>query len=253
MIITFLGTGTSSGVPLIGCQCEVCKSANNRDKRLRSSVLLEYEGKTVSIDVGPDFREQMLREDVRKLDAIVMTHAHRDHTGGLDDVRAYNFLHKMDMPIYLDELSEKIIRKQYDYIFEVHSYPGIPKVELERIGDAPFEVLGQQFIPIEVMHHRMPVLAFRIGDFTYITDANYIAPEEKEKAKGSKIVVVNGLRHEDHISHFTLQQAIDLINELGAERGYITHISHQLGLHEEVSKELPAHIELAFDGLKIEV
>lgn len=253
MIVRFLGTGTSSGVPLIGCQCAVCTSTDTHDKRLRSSVLIETQGKTFIIDCGPDFRQQMLREDVRQLDAILMTHSHKDHTGGLDDIRAYNFILKRDMHVYLDTYTEQTIRTHYDYIFAKDPYPGIPRVQLHNIGNAPFMVEGIEVTPIQVYHHKMPVFGFRIGDFTYITDANRIDEEEKEKVKGSKVLVLNALRREAHISHFTLSEALALVNELKPARTYFTHISHQLGKYADVSKELPENVYLAFDGLKVEL
>lgn len=253
MIVRFLGTGTSSGVPLIGCQCEVCTSTDPRDKRLRSSVLVEVDGKTIIIDCGPDFRQQMLREDVRVLDAILMTHSHKDHTGGLDDIRAYNFILKRDMHVYLDSYTEQVIRTHYDYIFAKDPYPGIPRVQLHNISNEPFTVDGIEVRPIQVYHHKMPVFGFRIGDFTYITDANRIDDAEKEKIKGSKVLVLNALRHEAHISHYTVAEALALVNEVKPERTYFTHASHQLGKFADVSKELPENVYLAFDGLKVEL
>ena len=238
---------------MIACHCVVCSSTNARDKRLRSSVMVQDHGQTVVIDAGPDFRQQMLREHVDELHALLLTHAHVDHIGGLDDIRAFNFFMKRDMDIYLSELSEQILRKHNDYIFDKDPYPGVPRVKLHRIGNGPFTAAGFEVTPIRVMHHQMPVEAFRIGGFTYITDANFIAPEEREKAKGSKVLVVNALRWEKHISHFTVDQALELINELKPETAYFTHISHQLGLHDEVEKKLPPNVHLAYDGLVIEV
>lgn len=253
MRLTFLGTGTSGGVPMIACTCPVCQSTDSKDKRLRSSVMIEAEGKTLVIDSGPDFRQQMLRENVMRVDGIIYTHPHKDHTGGLDDIRGYNYVLKRDMPLYLDAFTEQEIRDQYSYIFNPNPYPGIPRVQLHRIdGDTPFVAEGIPVIPIKAMHHLMPVLGFRFGDITYITDANYIAPEEIDKIRGTRILVLNALRHEQHISHFTLQQAIELIQEIKPERAYLTHISHQLGKYEDVSKELPEGIFLAYDGLKVE-
>jgi len=251
--LTFLGTGTSGGVPMIACKCPVCTSTDSKDKRLRSSVLIETEGKTLLIDCGPDFRQQMLREQVERVDGIIFTHSHKDHTGGLDDIRAYNYILKRDMPLYLTAFTESEIRDQYSYIFSPNPYPGIPRVHMHTIdGDTPFEAEGIPVVPIKALHHQMPVLGFRFGDVTYITDANYIAPEEIEKIKGSRILVLNALRREQHISHFTLQQAIDLIKELKPERAYLTHISHQMGKHEDVSQELPEGVHLAYDGLQVE-
>jgi phosphoribosyl 1,2-cyclic phosphate phosphodiesterase len=251
--ITFLGTGTSQGVPLIGCTCKVCTSSDKKDNRLRSSVMIEYKNTNIVIDTGPDFRQQMLREKVTKLDAVVFTHEHKDHTAGLDEVRAFNFINQMVMPVYATERVQLALKESFSYIFANLDYPGIPKIELHTINDDTFVVGDMQVQPINVLHYKLPVKAFRIGNFTYITDANFISEEEKAKIKGSEVVVINALRRNEHISHFTFQEAIDLANELKAKKTYFTHISHQLGTHEEVTLELPSHIELAFDGLKIEV
>ncbi len=253
MRITFLGTGTSQGVPLIGCQCLVCRSSDPRDKRLRTSILVETEGKTLVVDIGPDFRQQMLREEVHTLDAVILSHEHKDHLAGLDEIRAYNFLMQKVMPVYATPRVQEAIRREYQYIFQSPEYPGIPRVDLRTIGNDPFEAENVQVIPIEVMHHQLPVLGFRFGNFTYITDANYISPAEKEKIRGSEVLVLNALRREPHISHFTLQQAIDLAGELNAGTTYFTHISHQMGLHADVEEELGASMRIAFDGLKIDL
>lgn len=254
MIITFLGTGTSQGIPVIACECEVCNSLNYKDKRLRSSVHIEFNGVSLVIDTGPDFRQQMLRERIKKVDAILYTHEHKDHTAGMDDVRSFNFRHDMDMPIYgvprvLDQL-----KKEFSYVFSDKKYPGVPRVETREInGSDLFEVNGIEVMPIEVMHYKLPVLGFRIADFTYITDANYISENEIEKIKGTKVLVLNALQKKDHISHFTLAEAIELARHINPEITYFTHISHRLGLHKEVMEELPQNIELAWDGLKIEI
>jgi phosphoribosyl 1,2-cyclic phosphate phosphodiesterase len=253
MKITFLGTGTSQGIPLIGCQCAVCQSADARDKRTRTSVLVEAGGKTLVVDTGPDFRQQMLREKVLKLHGVLLTHEHKDHLAGLDEIRAFNYLQQIIMPVYATERVQQAIRREYAYIFEEPSYPGIPKISLQTIGQEEFSVEGIPVVPIEVMHHQLPVLGFRFGKFTYITDANFISEEEKEKIKGSEVLVLNALRHEKHISHFTLAQALELIEELKPKQAYLTHISHQLGRHEEVEKELPANVRLAFDGLQLDL
>lgn len=253
MKITFLGTGTSQGVPLIGCTCKVCTSSDKKDNRLRSSVMIEHKNTNIVIDTGPDFRQQMLREKVTKLDAVVFTHEHKDHTAGLDEVRAFNFINQMVMPVYATERVQEALKGAFAYIFEGLDYPGIPKIKLHTITDDPFVIGDMQIQPINVLHYKLPVKAFRVGNFTYITDANFISEEEKQKIKGSEVVVINALRRNEHISHFTFQEAIDLANELGAKKTYFTHISHQLGTHEEVTLELPNHIELAYDGLQIEV
>ncbi|MFL5752206.1 MAG: MBL fold metallo-hydrolase [Bacteroidia bacterium] len=252
MKITFLGTGTSQGVPIIGCECEVCMSTDSRDKRLRTSILIEDQGSTFVIDTGPDFRQQMLRENIKKLDAVIFTHEHKDHVAGLDEVRAFNFINNMVMPVYATERVQEALKREFAYIFADEKYPGIPQVSLHTITGAAFTIDKTRFIPIDVVHHRLPVKAFRINDFTYITDANFISPEEKEKIKGSRVLVVNALRRQTHISHFTLQQAIELVQELTPEQAYFIHISHQMGKHEDVANELPDRIELAYDGLKIQ-
>jgi phosphoribosyl 1,2-cyclic phosphate phosphodiesterase len=253
MKITFLGTGTSQGVPVIACKCRVCQSINPRDKRLRTSVLITEKDKNFVIDTGPDFRQQMLREGVTDLEAVLYTHEHKDHLAGIDDVRAFNFIHNKAMPLWASKRVQEAIKREVPYCFDGTDYPGIPRIELHTITKEPFTIAGVTFTPIEVLHHRLPVQAFRCGDFTYVTDANFIDEKEKEKIRGSRILVLNALRKEDHISHFTLKQAITLAQELGAEKTYLTHISHQLGRHEEVTKELPPGIELAYDGLQLEL
>jgi phosphoribosyl 1,2-cyclic phosphate phosphodiesterase len=250
--ITFLGTGTSSGVPMIACPCEVCSSTDPKDKRLRSSIMVESAETTLVVDTTPDFRGQMLREHVKKLDAILFTHPHKDHVAGLDDIRGFNYFQKRPVDVYANELTQKALKNEFHYIFAEHKYPGIPDINLFDIT-GPFTVGDIPVIPINAWHLKMPVLGFRFGDFTYITDANRIDEEEKEKIKGSKVIVLNALRHKEHISHFTLQQAVDLAKELEVPQAYFTHISHQLGLHSEVNKTLPAGYELAFDGLQFEI
>jgi phosphoribosyl 1,2-cyclic phosphate phosphodiesterase len=249
--ITFLGTGTSQGVPVIACKCAVCTSGEFQNKRLRSSVMIEIEGKVIVIDSGPDFRMQMLREEVHQLDALLFTHEHKDHVAGLDDVRAFNFKHDREIDVYAEERVQKALRNEFSYIFSGISYPGLPRVVLHDIENKEMLIQGVKVLPIRVLHYKLPVYGFRIGDFTYITDAKTISEEEKVKIKGSKIVVLNALRKEQHLSHFTLSEAIALAKELGAEQTYFTHISHQLGLHDEVEAELPKGINLAYDGLRI--
>lgn len=253
MRITFLGTGTSQGVPIIACPCEVCQSIDPHNKRLRTSILVEDKGKVIVIDTGPDFRAQMLREKVKQLDAVVFTHEHKDHTAGFDDIRAFNFISKKKIDVYASERVEEAIRREYAYIFSDFKYPGIPEINLLPLRNEPITIHTIDFLPIEVMHYKLPVFGFRIKDFTYITDANFISETEKEKIKGSKVLVLNALRREPHISHFTIDEALKLIEELKPEKAYLTHISHQLGLHAVVSHELPEGVELAYDGLKINV
>jgi phosphoribosyl 1,2-cyclic phosphate phosphodiesterase len=253
MQITFLGTGTSQGVPVIACGCEVCQSLDFRDKRLRVSIHIAIDGKSFVIDAGPDFRQQMLRERIHHLDAILFTHEHKDHTAGLDDVRAYNFFQKKDMPIYGRSHVLKQIKQEFHYAFSEIKYPGIPQIRLHEIQNQPFEAEGIAFTPIEVMHLKLPVFGFRIKDFSYITDVNYISEEEIEKIKGSKVVVMGALRKEKHLSHFTLSEAVEVLEKIAPEKAYLTHISHQMGLHREVNQQLPSFIQLAYDGLKLTI
>ncbi len=249
MKITFLGTGTSQGVPVIACDCLVCLSKNEKDKRLRSSIMVEDKGKVIVVDTGPDFRQQMLRENVQQLDAVVFTHEHKDHIAGLDDVRAFNFKQKRDMEVYASIETQTALKREFHYAFAENPYPGVPKINLNTIGNTPFTIGNIELTPINVWHHKMPVKAFRFGDFTYITDANRIEEHELEKIKGSKVIVVNALRRTDHISHFKLSEAIELLEKLKPEKAYLTHISHLLGRHEDVQQELPGFIEIAHDGL----
>lgn len=253
MKITFLGTGTSQGVPLIACTCEVCTSEDPRDKRLRTSILVECEGISMVVDTGPDFRQQMLREKVKKLDAVVFTHEHKDHIAGLDDIRAFNFILKRKIDVYASDRVQDAIRREFAYIFSDTKYPGIPEIELHTIQNKPFEIQGIPIIPIEVLHYKLSVFAFRFGDFVYITDANAISQQEKKKIVGCKILVINALRRQAHVSHFTLQEALDLIAELKPEKAYLTHISHQLGKHSNIEKELPNGVFQAYDGLQIQL
>ena len=253
MTITFLGTGTSQGVPVIACGCEVCTSTDPRDKRLRSSVLIEDGEKVVVIDSGPDFRYQMLRANVKHLDAIVYTHEHKDHIAGMDDIRAFNFRQEAAIDIYATVRVQEALKREFSYVFHEMKYPGIPEVNLHTIDLEPFMIGNMRFIPVEVMHYKLPVLGFRIGDFTYVTDAKTISDTEKEKIKGSKILVINALQIETHISHFTFVEAIAMAKEIGAEKTYFTHISHRLGKHEDILKLLPENITLAYDGLVLDV
>jgi phosphoribosyl 1,2-cyclic phosphate phosphodiesterase len=253
LTIEFLGTGTSSGVPMVACKCTVCSSADAKDKRLRSSIHLQTASTSVVIDTTPDFRYQMLRSKIEKLDGVVFTHAHKDHIAGLDDVKAFNFIHQSVMPLFANKETADAIKRDFYYAFAEKKYPGVPSLEMHIKEKESFSLGDLDFQPIQVKHLHMDVTGYRIGDFTYITDANYISEEEKQKIKGSKVLVLNALRKEKHLSHFTLQEAIDLSVELQVPTTYFTHISHQLGLHEEVSKELPAGMFLAYDGLVLHI
>ncbi|MDA3615332.1 MBL fold metallo-hydrolase [Polluticaenibacter yanchengensis] len=250
---TFLGTGTSSGVPMIGCKCEVCLSTDARDKRLRSSLLVRSATTTIVVDAGPDFRQQMLRENVDKLDAVLITHPHKDHIAGLDDTRAFQFLQGTETPVYGNAISLQGVRNEIPYAFRDFKYPGVPDIVLHEIDLTPFTIGDIYIEPILVMHHKMPVYGFKFGDFAYITDANFIDATEMEKIKGIKHLVLNALRLKDHISHYTLSQALSVMNDLQVENGYLTHISHQLGKTEDITKLLPTNVMLAYDGLKITV
>ncbi|WP_291720925.1 MBL fold metallo-hydrolase [Bernardetia sp.] len=258
MKITFLGTGTSQGVPVIACNCEVCNSLDYRDKRLRVSIHIEVENKegeekSFIIDTGADFRQQCLRERITKLDAVLYTHQHKDHTAGMDEVRSFNFVQQKDMPIYARQPVLEQLKREFAYIFAEYKYPGVPSVETHSIENETFEIEGVTITPIDVLHYKLPVFGFRIGDFTYITDVNFISDQELEKVKGTKILVLGALQKEQHISHFTLQEALDVIEKLQPQKAYLTHISHKMGLHKEVSEELPANVEIAYDGLQIKI
>jgi phosphoribosyl 1,2-cyclic phosphate phosphodiesterase len=253
LTITFLGTGTSTGIPMIACGCYVCTSPDSMDKRLRSSILVQSETTTLVVDTTPDFRYQMLRINNQKLDAVLFTHPHKDHTAGLDDVRPYNFFSQQTIDVYANSLTEEALRREFAYVFSDFRYPGIPDLNLITIDNSPFVIGDIAVQPITVWHHKMPVYAYRFGDFTYITDANRIDEQEKEKIKGSKTMVVNALRRENHISHFTLQQAVALATELQVPKTYFTHVSHQLGRHTEVEAELPEGIHIAYDGLQLHI
>lgn len=251
MKITFLGSGTSQGVPVIGCPCEVCQSLDYRDKRLRSSIRVEISGQTIIVDAGPDFRQQMLRQHIKRVDAILFTHAHRDHTAGLDDVRAYNFMQEMDMPVFGTDTVLDQLRTEYAYAFAKDTYPGIPRLELNRIDDKVFDVNGVAVLPLPVLHLNTPVFGFRFGNFSYITDANLIPEDTLERLRGTEVLVLNALQHAPHVSHFNLQEALRMVSRIQPGKTYFTHISHKLGLHSETEKSLPDNISLAYDGLEI--
>lgn len=251
MKVTFLGTGTSQGVPVIGCTCMVCKSLDFRDKRYRSSIHIQIGKLSLVIDTGPDFRSQMLRAGISELDAIVFTHEHKDHTAGLDDIRPFNFKQQKDMPVFGKRQVLDQLKREFAYVFTGKRYPGVPQVDTIEIEESPFTIEGVTITPIPVLHYKLPILGFRIGDFTYITDANYIPDESMRLMEGTEILVLNALQKESHISHFTLDEAVEMARKIGAKQTYFTHISHRLGLHNTVESELPEGIALAYDGLQL--
>lgn len=278
--LTFLGTGTSQGVPMIGCNCEVCRSNNSRDRRLRSSVMIErfetspeerieklplapshamYDhpigaDARIIIDAGPDFRYQMLREGVKTLDAILLTHEHKDHIAGIDDVRAFNYFEGRAIPIYATERVGNALKKDFDYAFSIDRYPGAPEIDLHTITPGvPFEAAGFHIVPVSGLHLRLPVTGYRIGPVAYLTDFNSIDDSEAAKLKGVEVLVVNALRYEKHISHFNVAEAINLSRRVGAQKTYLTHMSHQIGLYEKACYNLPSGVEFAWDGLKIDI
>ncbi len=252
MKVTFLGTGTSQGVPVIACECSTCISEDPRDKRLRTSVLIEKDDINLVIDAGPDFRQQMLRENIKRLDAIILTHEHKDHISGMDDVRAFNYMSQDAIDIFAEERVQKAVRKEYSYVFAEYQYPGIPKMRLNTITEQNFSINGITLTPLRVYHYRLPVYGFRIGHLAYITDANYIPEETKEKIYGVKYLIINALRKEKHISHFSLREAIDFVRQVSPRKAFITHISHQMGRYEDIQKNLPPEINLAYDGLNFQ-
>lgn len=251
--ITFLGTATSIGVPVIACDCEVCRSSNPKDSRLRSSVLIEIGDTTLVIDCGPDFRQQMLTHKVNRIDALLLTHEHRDHVGGLDDVRGFNYSQRESVSVYCEQRVVDNLKKDFSYIFADQKYRGVPELSLHYINDEKFSVKRVDIEPIRVMHHKLGILGFRVGSFAYITDASFIAEEELVKLEGLSVLVVNALRKSPHFSHFSLDDALAVIDRLKPKDAYITHISHLMGLHDAVNRELPPNVRLAFDGLVIEL
>ena len=248
--ITILGSGTSTGVPLIGCDCEVCTSTNPKNKRLRTSIKISSPTTTVVIDTTPDFRYQMLRTNTTQIDAVVFTHPHRDHYAGLDDIRPFNYFSQKSMAIYANTLTQVAIKRDFYYAFEKDKDAGLPEMILHTIDKDPFTIGDIPFMPLQVMHREMPVLGFRMGDFTYITDANFIPEMEMEKIRGSKVLILNALRKQTHPTHYNLEQALAVVANLDIPTVYFTHCSHQIGLHDEVEAILPKGIHLAYDGLQ---
>jgi len=254
MKLTFLGTGTSQGVPMIGCTCEVCHSMDYRDKRLRTAVLVETESTAIVIDTGPDFRQQMLRKRQNRLDAVLITHEHKDHVAGLDDVRAFNFLQEKSMPVYGMQRVLNQLKVEYAYAFAEHKYPGVPKIELFEINAGDALQLGNIRVEaIPVMHAKLPILGFRLGELAYITDANYLSTDALKQLEGCRVLVLNALQKHPHISHYTLEEAVELAKSTGIPRVYFIHMSHRMGRHAEIAKELPEGIQLAWDGLEVVV
>ncbi len=251
--LTFLGTGTSQGVPVISCDCWVCTSPDSHDKRLRSSAMVEHGGTRIVIDAGPDFRQQMLRENVKSIDAILLTHEHKDHTAGIDDVRAFNHTMRRPIDIYATERVQAVVRKDFDYAFTEERYPGVPAINLITIdGNRPFRVGGAEVVPIAGMHYQIPVLGFRIGGIAYLTDFNYLPDSEIDKIQGVEVLVINALRRQPHISHFTLDEALQVSDRVRSRYTYFTHISDQMGRYAQIVHELPDNCYFAYDGLVVE-
>ncbi len=253
MKITFLGTGTSQGVPVIACDCNTCLSDDPHDSRLRTSLLLQTDKLNIVFDAGPDFRQQMLAVKLTRLDGIILTHEHKDHIAGMDDVRAFNYKSQDAIDIYAEERVQKAVRREYSYVFAEYQYPGIPRMRLNDISNYNFRIGELEIIPVRLFHYRLPILGFRIGDFAYITDANYIPEESMEKLIGVKYLVINALRKEKHISHFSLMEALNHIAHISPRRAFLTHISHQMGRYKDISAELPPGVVLAYDGLSINI
>jgi phosphoribosyl 1,2-cyclic phosphate phosphodiesterase len=249
--LTFLGTGTSQGVPIIACKCPVCLSDDKRDKRLRTSVLVHVDNQNIVIDSGPDFRYQMLRAGVENISAILFTHEHKDHTAGLDDIRAFNWVNKEAVDIYAEKRVQSSLKKEFSYVFAEFKYPGVPQMNLKNVDGTPFRINGTTIQPIRAMHLKLPVYGYRIGDLVYVTDANYISEKEKKKMQGAKVLVINALRKEKHISHYNLSEALELIEELKPEKAYLTHVSHQMGFYKDIQAELPENVILAHDELEV--
>ena len=253
MIVTILGSGTSQGVPVIGCTCAVCQSQDFRDKRLRTSILIQTDEVTVVVDAGPDFRQQMLREKVTMLDAVLITHEHKDHIGGLDDLRPYIFMQHKPMTLYVDDTALPEIKREYSYAFDEHPYPGAPTYDIRRLDETPFDIGDLHFVPIKLKHYTLTCYAFRIGNFAYVTDLSEISEEAIEKLQGVEYLVIEALQKKKHYSHLTLDEAIEISRRVGAKKTWFTHCSHSMGLAADINRELPEGMMLAYDGLKIPI
>jgi len=251
--IQVLGTGTSQGIPVIACDCPVCTSNDPKDTRLRCSIYIEVDNLKLVVDIGPDFRMQMLNADIKDIDAILMTHEHNDHSAGLDDVRPFNFKYKKDIPLYSSLAVQEDLRQRFQYVFKTSDYPGAPRINLKAIENVPFKIEKTQIHPILVQHGSMPVFGFRINQFTYITDAKEIKEEELAKVKGSQVLILNALQKKEHFSHLNLSEALQIIEKINPEKAYLTHVSHLMGKSQDISKELPPHVELCYDGLAFEL
>jgi phosphoribosyl 1,2-cyclic phosphate phosphodiesterase len=253
MKVTLLGTGTSQGIPVIACKCDVCRSTDTKDKRLRSAIMVEDGNTRIVVDAGPDFRQQMLRNNVDYLDAILLTHEHADHIFGLDDIRSFNWLRKSAMDVYCEVRVQKNIKNIFNYVFEINKYPGIPRMDLISVDSHPFRVGTLEVTPIRLYHHKLPVYGFRFGKFAYLTDFNSIEDMEFEKLTGIDSLVICALRKESHISHLNLKSALEFIEKLSPRKAYLTHMSHDIGKHADLVKELPLNVEPGYDGLVLEL
>lgn len=249
--ITLLGTGTSQGVPVIACSCQVCSSGDPRDKRLRSSILVEQNNTRIVVDTGPDFRQQMLRQKVPDLSAVLFTHEHKDHVAGLDDIRAYNFILKKSIDVYAENRVQEALKREYAYIFAEEKYPGVPRIDMHEIKNKAFFIEEIEVIPIRAFHHILPVLGFRFGNFAYLTDVKTVPEAEKEKLQNLDVLVLTALRKKEHISHMNLHEAMLLVDEIQPGMTYLTHLNHTFGLHSLEEEKLPAHIRIGYDGLII--
>ena len=249
--ITFLGTGTSQGVPVISCNCEVCTSVDSRDKRLRTSIMVSANNVNIVIDTGPDFRQQMLQNEVQDIEAVLFTHEHKDHVAGLDDIRPFNFIHKKAIGVYAEKRVQEALKREYAYIFAEEQYPGIPQINMNLIENKPLKIAGVDVIPVRAYHYKLPVFGYKIGDMCYLTDVKTVPADEMNKLYGLKVLVINALRHEPHISHMNLEEALELIDLLKPEKAYLTHLSHRFGKHNEEQTRLPKNVFIAYDGLQV--